>query len=481
MIRANNQLIVVLVCILCLCSGLVGPTLAAPTTGSASGQTQAGSQSPANTATQTDQLSNPPLAAEKTNTIVRTAANPVQRLQPLFIKNAGKNALQDPNGGRVHAKDYTIDVGFVEVDLGKAIEKIIQYTIDMMNKGVKTLISSFNEYIIGIPAPGDPQDPSSWTNGGKGWSAVYIVYGIMSALAIALLTPSFMVATDTIDRQKRRAYFIELGKAAACILLGIPITAFCLHLGNAVTMAIAPGKLDFLASLENLSNLGIGIIFGSILIYTKGSLVAIGIVCSMLIRLLFFLSVAFWPIFWAFRVQPQDTLKGYGHMGLSMFPLLILLRFTQAGILKFLFEIPLDEGPLFKLVATSGGLAIALIALPYAIVVKLVPGSAMLLQSMQRNKVSHEHNHNHEGEYSDSGAQHSEYRENCRGPRSENPEPRSSKRLPPDEYRNYATSKGPRSKNPDSRSSQGQSGGYTSGRRSNSDESGSDPMGDNSR
>lgn len=455
-----------LMCILCLCSGLVGPTLAAPAPGSVSGQTHSG-QSPTNTAAQTNQLSYTSLATEKANTIASGVARPLQNSPPLVIKNAGTNVLQGPNGGRVHAKDYTIDVGFVDIDLGEAIEKMIQYTIDMMKNGVKNLVSSFNNYILGIPAPGDPQDPSTWTEGTSGWSAVYIVYGIMSALAIALLTPSFMVATDTIDRKKRRAHLIELGKAGVCILLGIPITVFCLHLGNAVTMAVAPDGLDFLASLGGLSNLGIGIIFGAIMIYTKGSLVAIGIVCSMLIRLLFFLSVAFWPIFWAFRVQPQDTLKGYGHMGLSMFPLLILLRFTQAGILKFLFEIPLDEGPLFKLVATSGGLAIALIALPYAIVVKLVPGSAMLLNSMQKNKVHHDHNHNHEVEYSDSGAQHSEYREDCRGPRSENPEPRSQNRLPP-KYRNYATSKGPRSKNPDSRQSRGQSGGYTSGRRSNS-------------
>lgn len=68
-------------------------------------------------------------------------------------------------------------------------------------------------------------------------------------------------------------------------------------------------------------------------------------------------------------------------MGLAMLPLLILLKFVQSGILRFLYELPLDSlgGALFKLVATTSGLVIALIGLPYIFMTKLLPGSAMLI------------------------------------------------------------------------------------------------------
>lgn len=338
--NVSRRCIVVFVCLVCLC-GAVSPVVGAPPGGSSS----AGS--------------------------VASQPGPQERFGGETL-----NQQDDTNS----TKEYTIKVGLVEVPIGEAITQTIRFVVDKVIAGIASLINAFNEFILGLPAPGEPTDLSTWMTAGGAWTAVYAVYGIMSALAIALLTPSFMVATDTTDPRRRHERLVELGKAAFFIVLGIPVTAFCLHLGNELTLAVAPSGLEFLTSIEGIADLGVGLIFGVILILSKSTLAAVGVIMTVLIYILTFLVVAFWPLFWALRVQPEGSLKGFGYLGITLLPQLILLKFIQSGILRFLHEIPLDSlgGPLFKLVATTSGLVIALIGLPYIFLTKLLPGSFMV-------------------------------------------------------------------------------------------------------
>ncbi len=511
MTRARNRHVIVLVCVLCLCSGLVSPALAAQSVGDSGGEAiQVATKSPiqtaqnqpssntsntSNTTNQNQSSANTPNSSNTTNqnqtsantsnasnesgvgvgihSLNKKEANDLLKSKGSQSSQNTQSSINGPSGqtnAQVNedngsenksAKEYTIRVGPMEVPIGEAVAESIQFIVDKTSAGIASLINTFHEYILGLPAPGEATDISSWMNAGGWWTAVYGVYGIMSAIAIALLTPSFMVATDKVDRQERHAYFIELSKAAFFILLGIPVIAFCLHLGNSLTLAVAPKGLDFIASLAGLKELGVGIIFGFILLMSKGSLVAIGIICTMLIHILVYLVVAFWPIFWAFRVQPQSTMKGFGHMGIALFPLLILMKFVQAGILRFLFEIPYGggAGAIFKLVATTGGLTIALIALPYATVTKLVPGSAMLMENMNRKqKVIHEHedvnvNVTHTQQVSDEHV----------GPKSENPDQPTSSWAAGKKPNGYQSTTGPSSENPNPNSFNRGPSTYTGG------------------
>lgn len=391
MMHASTRRIVVLVCLICSC-GVVGPVVGAPADAnplSAGTQHQANlqAQTGAWTEATTDPYPSTILGVEwlhgeqavsgvlqtetRSNSLDGAAGDGTQNQQ-----DDGNETAADESTG-----DYTIRIGMVEVPMGEIITKTIQFVVDKAIAGIASLVDTFNEYILGLPAPGEPTEVSTWMTADGPWPAVYGVYGIMSALAIALLTPSFMVATDTVDPRKQQARLVELGKAAFFILLGIPVTAFCLHLGNELTLAMAPDGLEFLSSLEDVTSLGIGIIFGSMLILFKSIFVAIGILTVVLIYVMVYIVVAFWPLFWACRVQPQSTLKGFGRVGIAMFPLLILLKFVQSGILRFLYELPFGSlgGALFKLVATTSGLAIALIGVPYIFVTKLLPGSTMLI------------------------------------------------------------------------------------------------------
>lgn len=304
----------------------------------------------------------------------------------------GANRLGGSSGSDIHYQqddgdnsddsdgDYTIEVGLVELDLGEALTKTIEYGVDKMLEGIAALIDTFNQYILGVPAPGDPTEVSTWMSPGHPWPAVYGVYGIMSALAIALLTPSFMVATDTVDPQRRRARLAELGKAAFFILLGVPVVAFCLHFGNELSQVIAPSGYEFVSSSSGIGDLGLGLIFGAILLWAKGTVVGLGILMSIIIYMSVYIMVAFWPFFWALRVQPQADLQSVGIVGISVLPLLIALRFSQSGILRLIHQLPYGSlgGTAFKLLAITSGLVIALLALPYLFLTKLIPRSIIL-------------------------------------------------------------------------------------------------------
>ncbi|UPM42917.1 hypothetical protein [Halocatena salina] len=301
--------------------------------------------------------------------------------------DSGTNRLGGPSGDDIYPQeddkdeeDYTIKIGPVDVDIGEIIRKTFEFTasltIDMIELGINT----FNDYIIGVPAPGNPTEVSTWISAENPWPAVYGVYGIMTTVAIALLTPSFMVATDTVDPQQRRERWLELGKAAFFILLGIPVVAFCLHLGNELIQAIAPSGYEFISSTAGVSDLSLGLLFGVLLVWAKGTIVGIGLIIAIMIYMSVFILVAFWPLFWALRVQPQSDLQSYGTVGISMLPLIILLRFTQSGILRLLHQLPYDSlGDLaIKVIAIVAGLSIALIGLPYVFVTKLFPRTIIL-------------------------------------------------------------------------------------------------------
>lgn len=287
----------------------------------------------------------------------------------------------NPNISERDGGGYGVDIGLVTVPMGDIIAQIGQYIIDDFGGAIAKLVNEFNHMMFDLPAPGTSDDVSSWFSAGGWWKTVYGTYGIMSALAIALLLPSLMIAVDTVDPHRRKQRLLELGKAGTIgILVGFPLTALGLHLGNAITGVIVPSGSEFLTSSGSIAHLGIGIILAFILLMTQFTVVVIGILVVMLQDLLTYLVVAFWPIFWAFTVQPSSTLRSYGKMGISMYFLLIVLKFTQVAILRFLYLIPLDSNPIVSLITILIGVTVVFIGLPYVALRKMVPGSAMLIR-----------------------------------------------------------------------------------------------------
>lgn len=252
--HASTRRIVVLVCLICLC-GVVSPI---GTSMGANNPLSAGTQHQANLQSQTGawtgenvDLSPSDLGTDAWSHEERAVSGSVAETRANSLGGPGGNTQSQQDDGDDDEDDYTIEIGMVEVPIGEAITKSLEFvtakTIDGIVKGIDT----FNAYILGLPAPGEPTEVSTWLSPDDPWPIVYSVYGIMATLAIALLTPSAMVATDTIDPHRRRERLIELGKASFFILLGIPVIAFSLHFGNELAQAVAPGGWEFAGRLDN--------------------------------------------------------------------------------------------------------------------------------------------------------------------------------------------------------------------------------------
>lgn len=321
---------------------------------------------------------------------VHEGEQPVSGANSLGGGSGGDIYYQQDDGGNSDDNSYTINIGPVEIDLGEIVTKTIEFVIQKTVEGISAVIDTFNQYMIGLPAPGDPTEVTTWTSPGNPWPAVYGVYGIMTAIAIALLTPSFMIATDTVDPQQRRARLVELGKASMFIIFGVPVVAFSLHFGNELAQTVAPSGYEFVSSTEGIADLGLGLLLGAVLIWAKFSIVGVGILMSLTIYMSVYIMVAFWPLFWALRVQPQRDLQSYGLVGISFLPLVILLRFSQSGILRLLNLLPYDSlgGVAFNMIAIAAGLLVALLGLPYIFLTKLIPRSIILTgrQSLANSK-----------------------------------------------------------------------------------------------
>jgi hypothetical protein len=319
----------------------------------------------------------------KVNESIENNTSDLTSGQPSESGTSGSSSSTSNNSSDLVNGSYTYSpIPGYTIDFGKIITTVNRFFIDQFDRGIIELINKFNTFMLTLPAPGEPTEPQTWiTNNDTWWSAAYSTYGIMSALAIALLLPPLMFTTDRVDGHDRAEGFWMITKAFAAVVIGIPMVAFFLHLGNSVAIAIAPSGLDFVSSTGGLSTLGLGLILGTILILVKGTLVLAGVIMVMIQDVLIYLTVAFWPLFWVFRIQPSDTLRSFGNTGIAAFFLLILLKFIQVSILRFLFQLTTDLNfqEIYLLIVTSVGLLIAFIGVPYVFLKKLLPTSSMLM------------------------------------------------------------------------------------------------------
>jgi hypothetical protein len=274
------------------------------------------------------------------------------------------------------------------------IEKIIKLLIVKPIRGILNIFSGIDDLIYGMPAPGKPFKPTTWVSQNGWWSAVYMNYGVMAGLAMPLLLAEIMIAIDKMYPRERAKRLTELGKAFTVgVLFGIPITAFTLHFTNKLTMAIAPNKS--LSILLEGDEFIYGLIFGTIILIFKAVALIAGSIVIMMEHLLMYIILAFWPLFWALRVQSNQTLARYGNRGISMFFLLVMLKIAQAMLMRFsyaLYEAGVDLSlgglltKIFQLVVMIGMMYVALIKLPLYIMGQITSDIPLMGGAVQANK-----------------------------------------------------------------------------------------------
>lgn len=209
------------------------------------------------------------------------------------------------------------------------------------------MIDAFNNMFFRLPASGVPSDPSTWTNGDTGWwPAVLVLYGISSAIAIAMMIPPLMFAIDCQDEVERRERLHRIVKAFLMgPVLGFFICTGIAHLVGSIAVLIAPSGAEFLQTPGNMAKFGVGILGGALFAIwnTGGAVVAIAVMVG--IWVLYHPLTGFWPLYWAFTVQPSDNVRNTGNIGIAAWILLTVLPLFQAMGLRFVFEIPWQATP----------------------------------------------------------------------------------------------------------------------------------------
>lgn len=258
-------------------------------------------------------------------------------------------------------------------------EDTAEWIVGSVSNGMKGFIEAFNHLVFGLPAPGEADDPETWSDPRDGWwPGVWNTYLIFMPIAAFMAVVALTLATAKPPAERRQRYK-RVGFALAMILFGFYIVAALLHLGNSLSVALAPSAEEFFETPGSTAKLGIGVVLGLAVVLVETGVALLGIAILFVQYFLVHILMALWPLFWGLRALPFDLTRPFGDVGIAAIGVLILLKIFQTAILRFLFEIPWDAGHpgslLFSLVGTIVGLVVATLLLPVVAMKKMLPAA----------------------------------------------------------------------------------------------------------
>jgi hypothetical protein len=163
------------------------------------------------------------------------------------------------------------------------------------------------------------------------------------------------------------------------------------HTADVLATGLVPAGEEFLASPEEVAQLGVGMILGIVIALAAPLILAVGIAFVVLVTVIILFSAAMWPLAWTARSSGIASLRSMGNLVVTSFTLLLILRGIQSIGLRFLFEVPLEElggGALAVFLALNAlGLYYLLYKLPRGVLGKTFAASAVTLGAsyMPRN------------------------------------------------------------------------------------------------
>lgn len=263
-------------------------------------------------------------------------------------------------------------------------EGAVNWTVAQIETGISGFVSLFNHIVYALPAPGSPDDPMSWQDPqNRWWPAVWATYLTLAPVGFWLVGLGYLRLADA-PQEQRRAQLRQSTHALLAILFGFLVAPLGLHMGNVLALGLAPSGTEFMSTPGNAAKLGLGILFGAVLVLIKGVIVLVGLLVLFLQYFVTHLVVAFWPLFWGFRATPFDGLRAIGHAGVAAWLVLIVLKVVQSGILRLMFEIPWAPASepgsaILALVGTAMGLGFTTILLPKIALSKMIPAAVLMM------------------------------------------------------------------------------------------------------
>ncbi|WP_227380018.1 hypothetical protein [Haladaptatus halobius] len=250
------------------------------------------------------------------------------------------------------------------VDMAKGQLKAIAGIFLGVGKGIANTV---RDSVAGIPAPGQPDKPSTWVNPQNGlWPGVYKASAWTAGLASVALMAAFGMSFYRSDPYEKRQAWKRVGIALIMVATTWIIPPLLLHLANETAISVAPDGAEFIQTNSKLAKLGVGIGLGALLGIFQSGTIAVGVLILGLERALIYVCVFLWPLSWACR-SFSGFLKSTGDTFVYLFGVVIVTELFQALVLRLLADLPWTSGALgvletFTLVV--GGLVLALLVLP---------------------------------------------------------------------------------------------------------------------
>lgn len=254
--------------------------------------------------------------------------------------------------------------------------------------GVSSFIEKFNSIFFGIPAPGSATNIGSWTNPSDGnWGGVWKMYWLNASIMFTFLVIANMWSFSNNDRAMQRDLFRKSIRGMFHILLGFIYLAALLHIGDIMATSFAPDGDQLLSTPGNIAKLGLGVVFGGLILLFKSGVVAVAVFIIILFYFTVLVLVAFWPWFITFRLLPIPAFGSFGSLGVTALPSIVVLRVFQAACLQLLHLVTWDitKGAAFimALVGTAVGLLVVFVVLPMVGYRKVLPSAMMMTKPVK--------------------------------------------------------------------------------------------------
>lgn len=255
-------------------------------------------------------------------------------------------------------------------------------------------IEDNEQLIFGLPAPGEPDQPSSWMDFGgasEEWQGAMTVYGgltIAFMLVLVYKIPRLLDLKGSTNQSKYRRSVQTHILATVAVLGGPMLLPVWAHGTNAIALGLKPNTAEFIgAPTGQLAASGVTAIFMLILLILQVWAAIMAFFAIILVWVGGYVMYAIWPAFWILIILGPWT--GHGAtLGLTTFISLPLLKISQALLFRVVNELGFAEGDsVIAAIATVLTLYIIFVRFPGSIARKVVPqtvSQAQHINTIQR-------------------------------------------------------------------------------------------------
>ena len=239
------------------------------------------------------------------------SANNTTTSQNHWIGNPGNSQTTAPSNNSTSGENGGNDDGVLgglggglvpsinPVDMAKGQLKAIAGIFLGVGKGIANTV---RDSVAAVPAPGQPDKPSTWVNPHNGlWPGVYKASAWTASLASVVLMAAFGMSFYRSDPYEKRQAWKRVGIALVMVATTWIIPPLLLHLANETAISVAPNGAEFIQTNSKLAKLGVGNWPRCPSWILQSGTIAVGVLVLGLERALIYLCVFLWPLSWACR------------------------------------------------------------------------------------------------------------------------------------------------------------------------------------